>query len=87
MQSWPMAPGPSDPFVGRSAECRLLDGVVAAAADGGFACKLLGAPGIGRSALLDRVALASPHLVRRVRGCEAESAVPFATAMDRAGSA
>src|SRR3954468_7800587 len=79
---WCNVPGPAVPFVGRARECRLLAGLVGAVDGGGAAAVVTGEVGIGKTALLERIAAVSDAEVRRIRGVIAETAVPFAAAAD-----
>jgi DNA-binding CsgD family transcriptional regulator len=69
-------------FVGRERELRLLTGLTRAGVTGGAGAAIHGEPGIGRSALLARVAQLYPERVLWVRGSEAESTLPFAALAD-----
>src|SRR5689334_6349055 len=69
-------------FVGREFACRLLDSLVSAAPQGGGAGVVVGEPGIGKTALLHRIAPRSGARVAWVKGMESEQAVPFAAAAD-----
>ncbi|MET0929070.1 MAG: LuxR family transcriptional regulator [Aeromicrobium sp.] len=75
--------GPADEiFVGRDAVCDQLDRLLTAAPTGGGVRAVVGEPGIGRSALLRRVARRSTVPVHWVQGTEAESDLPYAAAAD-----
>jgi DNA-binding CsgD family transcriptional regulator len=69
-------------FVGRSRERRLLNALVGSASSGGASGVVLGEPGIGKTALLRQIALATSHRVCWVRGVESEAVLPFAAAAD-----
>lgn len=70
-------------FVGRERECRLLDGLVDASTTGGSAVVVVGEAGVGKTALLGRVAAtASTAQVRWIHGVESEVVLPFAAAAD-----
>ncbi|MFI0445503.1 ATP-binding protein [Actinomadura sp. 6N118] len=60
-------------------ERRLLDGLVAAAAVQAASLVMLGEPGIGKTALLDYVAVTADVRALRARGIESEAVLPFAT--------
>lgn len=66
-------------FVGRHREIRLLH---AAATGSGLARILVGEVGVGRTALLRHLADIASYRVLWVRGCEAESGLPFAAASE-----
>jgi DNA-binding CsgD family transcriptional regulator len=72
----------NDIFVGRESACKLLDAFVASVSSGGAAGVLTGEPGIGKTALLHRLARYSKVPVRWLRGREAEAVLPFAVAAD-----
>lgn len=75
--------GPADEiFVGRDAVCEQLDRLLTAVPTRGGARVVVGEPGIGRSALLRRVARRSTVPVHWVQGTEAESDVAHAAAAD-----
>src|SRR5919201_2063089 len=67
-------------LLGRSAECRRIDALLAAARAGESAVLVIrGEPGIGKSALLDYAAAAAGDaVVLRARGVESEVELPFA---------
>src|SRR3954469_581553 len=67
-------------FVGRTSECRRLDGMLAQARDGRSAVLVIrGEPGIGKSALLRYAARQASGLrIAQVEGVEAEMELPFA---------
>lgn len=69
-------------FVGRVPTCRLLDGMIDAASGGGSAGVVLGEPGIGKTALLRRLAERSAWRVFWIRGLEAETVLPYEGAAD-----
>jgi DNA-binding CsgD family transcriptional regulator len=69
-------------LVGRDREIRLVDGLLAAAAQHCCALVLRGEPGIGRSALLRYAEQAATTRVLWLRGVESEAALPFATLAD-----
>ena len=71
-----------DLFVGRESVCRLLDAFVASVRSGGAAGVVIGEAGIGKTALLHRLAQRSELPVRWFRGMEAEAVLPFAVAAD-----
>lgn len=67
------------PLVGRDEELRRLEQLTRAAAEGrGGALVLRGEPGIGKSALLDRVRRADGFRVVEASGVEPEAELPFA---------
>ena len=70
------------PFVGREREFRLLHGLVCSIGGGGSSAVIIGEAGIGKTALLERVAMESPSRICRVRGVQSELAIPFAAAAD-----
>ena len=72
----------NDTFVGRESACELLDAFVASVSSGGAAGVLTGEAGIGKTALLHRLARYSEVPVRWLRGMEAEAILPFAVAAD-----
>src|SRR3954454_22847599 len=67
-------------FVGRTSECRRLDGMLAQARDGHSAVLVdRGEPGIGKTALLRYAARQASGLrIAEVEGVEAEMELPFA---------
>src|SRR4051794_1065514 len=67
-------------FLGRTSECRRLDGMLAQARDGRSAVLVIrGEPGIGKSALLRYAARQASGLrIAQVEGVEAEMELPFA---------
>jgi DNA-binding NarL/FixJ family response regulator len=69
-------------FVGRASLCGLLDAQVASVAGGGSASVISGEPGIGKTALLRRLALQAPARVLWVRGSQGETALPYAGLAD-----
>ena len=71
-----------DLFVGRESVCGLLDAFVASVSSGGAAGVVTGEAGIGKTALLHRLARRSEVPVRWFRGMEAEAVLPFAAAAD-----
>lgn len=71
-----------DGFVGRDAACEQLDRLLSVVPAAGAVRVVVGEPGIGRSALLRRVAGRSTVPVHWVQGTEAESDVPYAAAAD-----
>jgi DNA-binding CsgD family transcriptional regulator len=73
---------PDESFVGRSRERGLLNALADSASHGGASGVVLGEPGIGKTALLHQVALATSHRVSWVRGVESEAVLPFAAAAD-----
>jgi hypothetical protein len=73
---------PDESFVGRSRERGLLNALADSASHGGASGVVLGEPGIGKTALLRQVALATSHRVSWVRGIESEAVLPFAVAAD-----
>ncbi len=75
-------PGAAPVFVGRTALCALLDAQVASVAGGGSASVVTGEPGIGKSALLRRLAEHSPNRVIRLRGVQGEASLPYAGLAD-----
>jgi DNA-binding CsgD family transcriptional regulator len=68
------------PFVGRRRERRILDQLVAGVGQGnGATLTLVGAPGIGKTSLLDQVMAGTPGLQSiRIAGVEPEMGLPFA---------
>jgi DNA-binding CsgD family transcriptional regulator len=71
-----------EPFVGRADLCRVLDALIDAVPSSGAASVILGEPGIGKTTLLRRLARRSAPRVLWVRGLEAESVLPYASAAD-----
>ena len=72
----------NDLFVGRESACQLLDAFVASVSSGGAAGIVTGEAGIGKTALLHRLARRSEAPVRWLRGIEAEAVLPFAASAD-----
>jgi DNA-binding CsgD family transcriptional regulator len=72
----------TDTFVGRDDEVQLLASVVASVEVSGSAGVVTGEVGIGKTALLRRAARTAGADVVWVRGREAESVLPFASAAD-----
>ena len=72
----------NDLFVGREPTCQLLDAFVASVSCGGAAGVITGEAGIGKTALLHRLARRSEASVQWLRGMEAEAVLPFAAAAD-----
>src|SRR5205807_369024 len=72
----------NDLFVGREPACQLLDAFVASVSSGGAAGVVAGEAGIGKTALLHRLARRSEAPVRWLKGMEAEAVLPFAAAAD-----
>jgi hypothetical protein len=72
----------TETFVGREAACDLLDSLVSSVICGGAAAVIVGEAGVGKTALLRRVALRTSAMHRWVCGLEAEAALPFACAAD-----
>ncbi len=74
------APGEGSPLVGRAAECAIVAGLLDDAARGrGGALELRGAPGIGKSAMVEHaIGLASRFRVLRTTGVESEMAFGYA---------
>ncbi|WP_199439937.1 helix-turn-helix transcriptional regulator [Umezawaea beigongshangensis] len=70
--------GEDRPFVGRQHERELLTGLVSGT---GGAVVVRGEAGVGKTALLERVAATVPRVLR-VRGVESEASLPFAVAAD-----
>ena len=69
-------------LVGRERELHLLDALARTVHSGGGAAVVRGEAGIGKSALLDRVAGGSSARTLWVRGTEAEAVLPFAAVAD-----
>ncbi|WP_268834660.1 AAA family ATPase [Streptomyces olivochromogenes] len=67
---------------GRQRECRLLDGLLESAMDGGAALLLYGEPGIGKSTMLDYATRRDGIRVLRSRGAESETLLPYAVLAD-----
>src|SRR3954471_14847480 len=75
-----MTPARGLGFLGRTTECRQLDGIVAQARDGHSAVLVIrGEPGIGKTALLRYAARQASGLrLVGVEGVQAEMELPFA---------
>jgi len=71
-----------DLFVGRESVCRLLDDFVASVTCGGAAGVVTGEAGVGKTALLHRLARRSAARILWLRGMESEAVLPFAAAAD-----
>src|SRR5689334_13166139 len=67
-------------FIGRTRDCRRLDGMLAEARDGRSAVLVIrGEPGIGKTALLRYAARQASGLrIAQVEGVQAEMELPFA---------
>ncbi|MEU7202236.1 AAA family ATPase [Streptomyces sp. NPDC045470] len=85
---WSRLPRPAGPglvgpgLVGRGRERRLIDGLLAAGADGGAALLLWGEPGVGKTALLEYAAEQAGDAALWARGIESETVLPFAALAD-----
>lgn len=76
--------GASSPrFVGREQQCRLVRQLLAGRPGGhGPAVLITGAAGVGKTAMLEHLAITTPARVLWVRGAEPEAVLPFAAAAD-----
>lgn len=72
----------TDAFVGRENVCELLDALVSSVHGGGAAVVLVGEAGVGKTALMRRVADRAASRHRWLRGSETETMLPFACAAD-----
>jgi DNA-binding NarL/FixJ family response regulator/MoxR-like ATPase len=73
---------PAQRLVGRDRQRRLLDALLGAVSERGAALALWGAPGVGKTALLDYAAAVAAVRVLRVQGVESEAVLPFAALAD-----
>ena len=69
-------------FVGRERDCDMLDALVSSVSGGGSAAVIVGEAGVGKTALLRRIADRTAARHRWICGLRGEAVVPFACAAD-----